>query len=214
MKLSSMSERDRRALLIGGGVVLAALLVVRGIPMYHSAIADTRERLAAEREALSRERAAVTAARRNPQLQHIADSAMRAMAPRLFTGRDDVMASAELVTYLGDLARQSRVLLQDASTRPATTSQSGVRTLRVEIRAESDLRGVLTFLQALERGGKLVRVDRIDISKTVHGLNDAGMEALSVAASISGFALPGELAQGSNEASPRKVAALKQEAVR
>ena len=182
--------------------------------MYHSAIADTRERLAAEREALSRERAAVAAARRNPQLQHIADSAMRAMAPRLFTGRDDVMASAELVTYLGDLARQSRVLLQDASTRPATTSQSGVRTLRVEIRAESDLRGVLTFLQALERGGKLVRVDRIDISKTVHGLNDAGMEALSVAASISGFALPGELAQGSNEASPRKVAALQQEAVR
>ena len=94
-----------------------------------------------ERATLARERAAIATARKNPQLQHIADSAMRAMRPRLFEGKDDVMASAELASYLGDVAQGARVWLQDAGTRPAVPAGEGVRTLRVEIRAESDLLG-------------------------------------------------------------------------
>src|SRR5581483_3969510 len=106
-------------------------------------------------------------ARRNPQLQHIADSAMRVMRPRLFEGKDDVMASAELASYLGEVAQRVRVWLQDASTRPATPAAQGggVRSLHVEIRAESDLQGALMFLQALELGDKLIRIDRLDISR-------------------------------------------------
>ena len=111
---------------------------------------------------------------------------MRAMRPRLFEGKDDVMASAELASYLGDVARTSRVWLQDASTRPAAPSADGVRTLRVEIRAESDLLGTLMFLQALERGDKLVRIDRLDISRTPRG-DEKDVETLSIAATISGF---------------------------
>ena len=204
-----MSAKDRRAIWIGCTVLAAALIGVRGIPAYRAALTDARERLGAERDALARERAAVSAAQRNPQLQHLADSATRAVEPRLFEGRDDVMASAELVTYLSDLARQSRVLLQDAATRPATTSASGVRTLHVEIRAESDLQGILTLLLGLERGGKLLRVDRLDISRTPKGLNDPGMEVLSLAASVSGFALPAGSAPSSDApARDRSPAAL------
>jgi hypothetical protein len=121
-------------------------------------------------------------------MQHIADSAMRAMQPRLFEGKDDVMASAELAAYVGDLARGARVWLQDAGTRPATAAGDGVRTLRVEIRAESDLLGTLMFLQALGRGEKLVRVDRLDISKSARG-DEKDAEALSIVATISGFAI-------------------------
>jgi hypothetical protein len=108
---------------------------------------------------------------------------------RLFEGKDDVMASAELASYLGDVARKTRVFLQDASTRPAAPMPTGVRTLRVEIRAESDLLGTLLFLQALERGEKLVRVDRLDITRSARA-GDTDMEVLSIAATISGFAVP------------------------
>ncbi len=128
-------------------------------------------------------------ARQNPELQHIADSAMRAMRPRLFEGKDDVMASAELASYLGDVARKTRVWLQDASTRPAAPAAEGVRTLRVEIRAESDLLGTLMFLQALERGDKLVRVDRLDISRSRARRREGRAKTLSIAATISGFAV-------------------------
>ncbi|HMA23749.1 MAG TPA: GspMb/PilO family protein, partial [Gemmatimonadaceae bacterium] len=134
------------------------------------------------------ERVAVATARHNPQLQRIADSAMRAMRPRLFEGKDDVMASAELASYVGDVARRARVWLQDAGTRPATPAAEGVRTLRVEIRAESDLQGTLLFLQGLERGDKLVRIDRLDISHAARS-DEKDAEVLSITATISGFAV-------------------------
>jgi hypothetical protein len=192
MKFSTMSAKDRRALMLGLGILLPAFFFIWGVKPFRATLADAQEQLATGRDALSRERAAVAAALRNPQLQHVADSAMRAMTPRLFNGRDDVMASADLVTYLGQVAHTSRVWLQDASTRPATTSPSGVRTLHVEIRAESDLAGLLRLLQALEHGKQLVRVDRLDISRTLRGQSDGGMETLSIAASITGYAINGE----------------------
>jgi hypothetical protein len=183
-----MSARDRRAVLLGVGILLPGLVFIWGVRPYQAALSDVRDQLATERATLARERTAITTARQNPQLQHIADSAMRAMRPRLFEGKDDVMASAELASYLGDVAHKSRVWMQTANTRPAAVSAEGVRTLRVEIRAESDLRGTLKFLQALERGDKLVRIDRLDISRTAHADEKEG-EVLSIAATIAGFAV-------------------------
>jgi hypothetical protein len=188
MKWSTMSARDRRAIVLGVIVLLPGFLFVWGVRPYRAALSDARDQLASERETLARERAAVATAQRNPQLQHVADSAMRTMTPRLFEGTDDVMASSELAAYVGDVARASRVWLQDAGTRPATPAGSGVRTLRVEIRAESDLRGTLTFLRSLESGAKLVRIDRLDISRMPR-TNDSDDETLSIAATISGFAI-------------------------
>lgn len=183
-----MNKRDRRAVVVGVLVLLPGLLYIWGIRPYQSALSDARDQLATERATLARERAAVATALQNPRLQHVADSAMRDMRPRLFEGRDDVMASAELASYLGDVAHRTRVWLQDAGTRPATQGADGVRTLRVEIRGESDLLGTLMFLQGLERGDKLVRVDRLDISRSPHADSKEG-ETLSIAATISGFAV-------------------------
>jgi hypothetical protein len=190
-----MSPRERRAIVIGGGVVLAGFALIWG-RMYRDALTASRDELATERATLARERVAVATARHNPQLQHIADSAMRAMRPRLFEGKDDVMASAELASYVGDVARRARVWLQDAGTRPATPAAEGVRTLRVEIRAESDLQGALLFLQGLERGDKLVRIDRLDISHAARS-DEKDAEVLSIAATISGFAVSDSLTTAS-----------------
>lgn len=188
MKWSTMSPRDRRAVVIGAVVLLPGFLLIWGVRPYQAALSDARDQLATERATLARERAAVATARQNPQLQHIADSAMRDMRPRLFEGKDDVMASAELASYVGDVARKTRVWLQDAGTRPATPASDGVRTLRVEIRAESDMLGAMMFLRALERGQKLVRIDRLDISRSPRA-DEKEAETLSIAATISGFAV-------------------------
>jgi hypothetical protein len=193
MKWSTMAPRERRTVVIGALVLLPGLLYIWGVRPYQSALSDARDQLVTERATLARERAAIATARQNPELQHVADSAMRVMRPRLFEGKDDVMASAELAAYLGDVAQSSRVWLQDAGTRPAIPAAEGVRTLRVEIRAESDLLGTLMFLQALERGSKLVRVDRLDISRTARGDEKDG-ETLSIVATISGFAIADAMA--------------------
>jgi hypothetical protein len=190
MKLSTMSASDRRALFIGAVVLVPSLGYVFGLKPFRAALADVQAQLSVERDAYARERAAVSAAQRNPQMQHVADSAMQATAPRLFEGRDDVMASAEVATYLGGVARASHVWLQDASTRPATALDGGVRALHVEIRGESDLRGILGFLKSLENGGKLLRVQRLDISAQPGRSDQPGTENLAISASIIGYAIP------------------------
>jgi hypothetical protein len=183
-----MAAKDRRAILLGALVLAPALLFIWVVRPYRTALAETRDAIEVERLALSRELAAVRSAQVDPTGQHAADSAVKAATPRLFEGRDDAFASAQLAAYLGTVAKRSRVLLQDANTRPTVTLPEGIRTLRVELRAETDAQGVATFLQNLEGGDKLVRVDRLEISR-VPGLEERnGFETLSVAATVSGFA--------------------------
>jgi type II secretion system (T2SS) protein M len=203
MKWSAMSAKDRRAIVLGACVLIPALLYVWGFRPYSQAMAETRDQLETARLALSREKAAVLSARADPGAQRNADSALAMAAPRMFQGRDDAFASSQLASYLGGVARHSRVLMQDANTRPSTTNADGIRTLRVEIRAESDIRGIVTFLQNLEGGQKLVRVDRLEISR-VPGLEDkTGYETLSVAATISGFAFAGGSTDTTVQAAPK-----------
>jgi hypothetical protein len=190
MKLSTMSPADRRALTLGAFVLVPSLFFVFGVKPFLAALTDVRQQLATESDAFSRERAAVSAAKRNPQMQHVADSAMQAMSPRLFTGRDDVMASAEVASYLGEMARASHVWLQDASTKPPTALDGGVRALHVEIRGESDLRGILEFVKSLESGSKFIRVQRLDISTQAGRSDQPGTETLALSASIVGYAIP------------------------
>lgn len=199
----TMSAKDRRAITLGVGIVLPALFAVFGVKPYFAALSSARQQLSVERETLAREKAAIDAARKNPRLRQAADSAMRALGPRLFEGRDDVAASAELVSYLGDVARTNRVWLQDAATRPAITSPGGVRALRVEMRAESDLHGVLTMLRELEFGQKFVRIDRLDISRVSRAAATDSSETLAISATVTGYAIGAETALAPLPASSR-----------
>lgn len=188
MSWSTMTPKDRRAIVLGAAIVLPALFFIWGVRPYRTSLATTREELDIARLALSREKAALMTMAANPDAQRSADSALMMVTTRLFEGRDDAIASAQLAAYLGGVARRSRVLMEDANTRPSSTSPEGIRTLRVEVRGESDIQGITTFIHNLEAGNKLVRVDRLEISR-VPGLEDKnGFETLSIGATVSGFA--------------------------
>ena len=187
--MAALTAKDRRAIMVGGAILLPFAIFLWGVRPYRTALADARDRLATEREALARERGAVLTAQRNPALQQMTDSVLHAVEPKLFEGSDDVIASSELAAYVGDLARSHHVWVQDAATRSATSTTTGVRTLHVEIRGESDLRGMLSFLDALERGDKLVRVERLDVSRGLSGPGNEQAETLTIAATIAGYAM-------------------------
>lgn len=187
MSLVKLSESEKRTVTRGAIAAGILLFIMFGVKPTYLRYQDTTAQLEFERDALVREQAAIAAAQQNPQLQHVADSLMQTSAPRLFSGRDDVMASAELVSYLDEVAGNNHVLLSEDATRPAAKVKSGVRTLNVDIRGESDLRGVLQFLQAIERGNKLLRVTRLDISKPSRDADD--IETVLFAATVSGYAL-------------------------
>lgn len=214
MKGITMGSRDKRAMLIGLAILVPSLAFIWGVKPLRQALADTNDRIATERDALSREQTAVAEATRDPARKALADSALVAARSRVFTGANDVAAGASLVSYLGDVAKRTHVWLASAATRPNPTAgragptlagaagsagagrpistplPEGVRALRVELRAETDFQGVLEFLDALERGGKLVTVERLDIAKTLRA-GDEDRETLSVTATVVGYSLAG-----------------------
>ena len=180
--------RDRRALIVGLCVLLPAL----AWRPYHAALTDAREQLATQRDLLSRELALLEDLERYPASYRSADSALKRIAPRLFDEADDVLATARMTSYVAGQALSSRVLLQEAEARPAHRTKDGIRALQVEIRAEGDTEGLLRFLQALERGNRLVTVERLAITRTERVVEKGRppLAVLSFTAMLNGYALP------------------------
>lgn len=185
-----LKERERKVLFWGALIVIPTLFYYYGAKPFQASLTDKREQLEFERTALVREEGAIAAAKRNPALQGVADSLMKETVSRLFSGADDVMTSAELGSYLGEVAGNNHVLLTSATTGVVAKPRSHVRTLSEDIRGESDLQGLLEFLQALERGPKLVRVSRLDISRPTRDADD--IETILFSATVSAYALAHE----------------------
>lgn len=185
-----LKERERKVLFWGAVIALPVLLISLVVNPLRVTYTEKRDELDLQRTSLSRERAAIAAAKLNPGLQHAADSIMRVTSTRLFTGTDDVLASAELGSYLTDIAGQNHVLVNTATTGAVAKQVNNVRTLTVDIRGESDLQGILEFLHALERGPKLVRVSRIDLSRPTRDADD--IETILFSTTVTAYALPPE----------------------
>ena len=96
-----------------------------------------------------------------------------------------------LASYVAQRATAHRVFLQQTELRPTTLAGPGLTALTIEIRGDADLAGFLRFLQDVETGRPLVRVERIYVERT--GGAPAGMpgdeEVLAFSATVRGFAL-------------------------
>jgi hypothetical protein len=217
MKWSTLNPRERRTILGGSAILIVGLGWVYGLKPMRAALADLNDQIAIEREALAREQSAVQEATRSPARKRVADSAMAAVESKLFSGANDVAAGAELATYLGDVARRTHVWLSNASTQTARNSRSSttaaapattlgrddLRPIRVQLRAETDFRGMLDFLDALERGNKVVTVESLDIAKTLRA-GDEERETLSISATVLAYALPRPAIPAPADSAPRK----------
>lgn len=186
-----LTRRDRRALLLGLAVLAPAVLYGSAVRPYANALADARRNLHSQRDLLARELTLLADARAFPAHLERIESALEALAPRLFTAPDPVAATGVLAGYVADAAQRSRVLLERSD--PASPSQvdGDLARLEVQVRALGDLEGLLALLYALEHGPKLVRVEGIAIeraSRPGRQLDARDEEVLSLRAVVAGFA--------------------------
>lgn len=187
-----LGHRDRRALAIGAFLAAPFVgwkLIVRP---YVNALTSTREQLQAQRRLLARELELLASAKRYPAELARAERALNGTALKLFSGPDDVSATAALAYYVSDQARKARVVVQQVETHNAEPVADGVIRLDMTMRAEGDLEGIVTLLRRLESGPKLVRVEQITVeqggSRTLGAAGESETEALSLAATIRGYA--------------------------
>jgi hypothetical protein len=181
----SLGERDRRALYIGGSVLLLLLGWTRIARPAIAQLGEGRRTLAEQRALLARERSLVAAAPQLPAAQRAADRALAGETSRLFVG-DSVGATAELTSYVADVATESEVRLTSVEAR-ASSASAGVTRLLVDARGEGSWSQVLDFVAALESSEQLVDLPNVRIERGARP-GAAGGSTVTVAVTVAGYA--------------------------
>jgi type II secretory pathway component PulM len=180
--------RDRRALFFGSVVAISALAWSFAIKPYVQSVRAAEAELSVQEGLLRRELDAVAGAPRAPLELARMRAALAGHDERLFSG-DAIAATSGLSGVVRDAADESGLALQQLDTKEESLRPSAVRQLTVELRAEGDFQGILVFLNELEKGHKLVHVARLAVERTTSAPPAPnGAEALSLSASIEGFA--------------------------
>lgn len=188
-----MSARDRRALRLGSLALAAALAYAVAARPYVNALTDVHERIRIERDLLQRERSLLAEAAGFPDRMRKVEAAVETLAPRLLPG-DPSIAAGLLVSYLVDRAQSSQVFIQSSESRTPEPAGAGLVSVRVELRGTSDLQGLLSFLAAVERGPKLVHLERLAVERgpemrSVTGsVRSGNIQVVTIHATLSGYA--------------------------
>lgn len=158
MRLPILSARDRRAVLIGGLLLVPAMAWSQGVLPYLRAVRDARAELRSERGLLQRELQVLAGAGRYPAEFGAGADRLLAEVPRLIGGNDDGAASAALAGYVRGVAQAARVHLTRVEPASSGDAGAGITSLPLEVSGEADLEGVMTMLHLLETGPRLVHV--------------------------------------------------------
>lgn len=165
-----LSPRDRRALGLGLAILLPVLLWLFVLRPYRDALVEARARLAQERSLLEREEGLVAAAPTLPAALEAATERARRAEMRLVRAANAPLAEEEVTRYLEGIAGLSRVLLQEmrgVEPERGAVAPEGTTVVRLALRGESDLEGVLTFLHRVEESPLLLRVSELSIEPVV-----------------------------------------------
>ena len=166
MKRPALSPRDRRAVTWGAAVLVPALAWTLVVSPYFAALGKAKETLEQDRALLRREMELLSEAADYRRAFDDGAEKLLAAAPRLMGGDDDGAASAAVAGYLRRLARMGGAHVTRVEPGPSRDAGGGVTALPVGVSGESDLEGLLTFLQMLEAGPKLVDVSELRIESS------------------------------------------------
>jgi hypothetical protein len=190
-----MTARERRALLVGGGVILGAVLALRVLPAGVRALLALRSDVAERGAVLARAEEEVTLAGRLADSAAVVTRALGVLAPRLLSGAGAEEALADLSGRLAVAARGAAARVERVeSVATADTGRAGrLRAVRARAALEGDVRGLARFLAALASDAGLVTVDAIHVV-AVDPLGAIwGPESLRWEVTVTGWRLGGTL---------------------
>lgn len=159
--LDGLGPRDRRALALGLLVLVPGLVWIAGVRPYRAVVAGLEDRIAAERELLQRERSLLASETEVRSALRKAEKEAGSAGRRLATAPNEALAEAEVTDALEVMGVECRVLLTEirsVAMQEAEEAPTGVSTFRLAVEGESDMAGVLAFVQEVETSALLLRV--------------------------------------------------------
>jgi len=198
-----MNSRDRRALVLGALAVGCAVLTLRVLPW--------GVRSAVRADAVLHERATLLARTREemaslPQLRDSAgvlSQALIALAPQLLSGSTAAEASADLSGRMNLAASHAPARVERLDPLPDSSSQGRLGRVRVHAALETDVRGLVAVLRAIDAGPEVLQLDELHVEapQSAGAGPDRGPEILKIEVTVSGWFIrsrePGARSQGS-----------------
>jgi hypothetical protein len=184
-----MTGTDRRALILGGAVILGAVLVLRVVPALVRRVVVVDTELHERAELLARARTDLGALDRLRDSAAMLSRAVVQLAPALVTGTSPADAAAAVAAELGLAA--SRHKLQIVATTPvdADTAIGRLRRVRLHAQIEGDVRGLADLVHALAGSNPLLVVRDLRVSAPTPARETHGPEVLTMEVTVEGWYL-------------------------
>ncbi len=184
-----MTGRDRRALVLGGVTVLGAVLGLRVVPWSVRRVVVAERELREQATLLARARADLTEAPTLSDSAALLSRTVVGLAPKLLSGDTPAEAVADLSGRLQLAASRNQAKLERTDQLPDSGAAGRLRRVRVHAALESDIRGLIGLLQAVETGDAVLSVE--DLRVVAPDLNSANgaPEVLRLEVTVTGWFL-------------------------
>ena len=182
-----LSKRDRRALEIGGAVILLLVAGTRGLPwvaMWSTSVQVSSQLMVARAtraEAVVREIPAIRAHLKARSTE------LLALAPRLLGGRSAASASGTLAGLISGAATTAGLSVGAVNITVDSASSHGFFSVRARVQLTGDVAGLAHLLRSLEGGPVLLRVREMTISQQDPGAGADRPESLQVELIVEGL---------------------------
>ena len=182
-----MTPRDRRALIIGGGAVLGAVVALRVLPVVVRSVSDKRAMLRERATMLARVHGELSSL---PELRDSAamlSQALIALAPHLLSGSTGTEAGADLSGRMNLIASRAPAKVERVD--PVRDSIQNGRLGRVRLHAalETDVRGLVALLKAIDVGEEILLLEELHVDALQPGGVERGPEILKVEVTVSAW---------------------------
>jgi hypothetical protein len=159
-----LTEKDRRALRLGLGIVVPALMLkLVGLPF----IADwkaNQQQIDSQRDLYRREIELIAQMDANNKVRAATAGQVAVGYRRVLTSDQPNLAAAGALAYVDSIAATHRVTITENAARGVKPSEANLQMLTTDLTATSDLQGILMFMRGLESGPLLVRIPNIELS--------------------------------------------------
>lgn len=186
-----MTERERRVVTMGGGIVLAAVLTLRVLPWIIRSAQAAEMGLQDRAEQLARARVDLA------QSSELRDSAARlgqalvGLAPKILSGNSALEAIADLSGRVNLAATRHRATLERIDPVPDSAHASRLRRVTLRATLECDIRGLVGVLKALAFEQVALGVQGLRVTAMNPGSAETNPEVLRVEMTVAGWFLAG-----------------------
>lgn len=195
-----MTSRDRRALVLGGATALAAVLGLRVLPWGIGSALSAQRELHQQAALLARARADLAESPRLRDSAEVLTPAVVALAPKLLSGDTPAEAVADLSGRLNLAASRNEAKLERTDQVPDSAVAGRLRRVRVRASVETDIRGVMGYLRAIEFGDAVLSVADLRIVAPDPSSGERMPEVLRLEVTVDGwFLAPRETREGKRE---------------